>query len=520
VTTVSAHTVVAVGGIALTRNTDGIGANSEPAVKTWVNARISIAPNATNEIGHPHTFTVTLEKDTGTGTFVPAAGEHVDVTLTDSANASHSAPTGTCLAAGANTNASGQCTITFSSNTAGKVTGHAKSTLSVAGSAAFTVQTDGVAPNSGDAVKTFVDANIQISPLSAINPVGKNHTLTGHVNVNTGSGSYTNAPDGTTISFSLLSGPATFVGASSCQTSGGTGSCSVTIVSSTPGTSVARASTTVTVGGVALSRATGDAKTGDSADATKLWADSTVRTDILNASGAVITTAQAGTVVHDQVQVAALAGTPASVPAPTGTVIFHRYTTIGCTGTATNQSVTLTPGSPSTAVSDSFAVTADMSYQAEYLGDANYPAHLGACEPLTVTPVPQPAIAIVKNPKGQTVAIGGTAKFSITVTNTGNTVLTDVTVADPLSPACNRTKAQIPGLASMVPGAAVTYSCSRPSVQTAFDNVATATGTPPSGPNVTATDTAPVKVKALTPKKIIKKKKPKVVTHKKPKATG
>ena len=29
---------------------------------------------------------------------------------------------------------------------------------------AFTVQTDGQAPNSGDAVKTFVDANIQITP--------------------------------------------------------------------------------------------------------------------------------------------------------------------------------------------------------------------------------------------------------------------------------------------------------------------------------------------------------------------
>jgi hypothetical protein len=116
--------------------------------------------------------------------------------------------------------------------------------------------------------------------------------------------------------------------------------------------------------------------------------------------------------------------------------------------------------------------------------------------------------------------VGGTAKFSITVTNTGNTVLADVTVTDPLSPACNRTKAQIPALASMAPGAAVTYSCSRPSVQAPFDNVATATGTPPSGPNVTATDTAPVKVKALTPKKIIKKKKPKTVTHKKPKATG
>ena len=26
--------------------------------------------DATNEVGQPHTFTVTLEKDTGTGTFV------------------------------------------------------------------------------------------------------------------------------------------------------------------------------------------------------------------------------------------------------------------------------------------------------------------------------------------------------------------------------------------------------------------------------------------------------------------
>ena len=73
-----------------------------------------------------------------------------------------------------------------------------------------------------------------------------------------------------------------------------------------------------------------------------------------------------------------------------------------------NQTVALTPGSPSTAESDGFVLTADMSYQAEYLGDANYPAHTGACEPLTVTPAPAPSIAIVKNPKSQTVAIGGT----------------------------------------------------------------------------------------------------------------
>jgi uncharacterized repeat protein (TIGR01451 family) len=252
-----------------------------------------------------------------------------------------------------------------------------------------------------------------------------------------------------------------------------------------------------------------------------------VRTDVHNAAHTVILTAVAGTIVHDNVQVAKAAGTPATVAAPTGSVIFHRYATLNCSGTAVNQTVALTAGSPSTAESDAFAPTADMSYQAEYLGDANYPARTGACEPLTVTPVPQPAIAIVKNPKSQTTAIGGTATFSITVTNTGNVTLTDVHVADPLSPNCNRTKADIPALASMAPGAAVTYTCTRPNMKCTgpgapfkcalFTNVATATGTPPAGPDVTATDTAPVKV---TPLKPPAPKKPKVVSHKKPKATG
>jgi uncharacterized repeat protein (TIGR01451 family) len=165
-----------------------------------------------------------------------------------------------------------------------------------------------------------------------------------------------------------------------------------------------------------------------------------------------------------------------------------------------------------------------MSYRAEYLGDANYPARLADCEPLTVTLLAAPGISIVKNPKGQTVGIGGTATFTITVTNIGNTVLTDVHVDDPLTTNCNRTKANIPAFASMAPGATVTYSCTKPNVRASFDNVATAIGTPPAGPNVTASDTAPVKAKALKPpaKKIKKKNKktPKLVSHKRPKTTG
>ena len=50
----------------------------------------------------------------------------------------------------------------------------------------------------------------------------------------------------------------------------------------------------------------------------------------------------------------------------------------------------------------------------------------------------------------------------------------------PLTPNCNRTKANLPELASMAPGATITYSCQQANVRKGFDNVATATGTPPS----------------------------------------
>src|SRR6266480_4497959 len=127
-----------------------------------------------------------------------------------------------------------------------------------------------------------------------------------------------------------------------------------------------------------------------------------------------------------------------------------------------------------------------------------------------VQPVTHPAISIVKDPKSQTVTVGNTATFTITVLNTGDTTLTDVAVTDALSPNCNKT------IGTLAPGASVSYKCTRPNVRSSFTNVAVVTGKA-GGTTLTAQDTAPVTAKkAFVPKKIV----PKVVSHKKPKATG
>src|SRR5262249_54743534 len=66
------------------------------------------------------------------------------------------------------------------------------------------------------------NANIQIGPATATGLVGTNHTLTGHVNLAPDGSTFSNAPAGTLITFSKLSGPGTFVGGNSCGTIGAT----------------------------------------------------------------------------------------------------------------------------------------------------------------------------------------------------------------------------------------------------------------------------------------------------------
>src|SRR5262249_23124015 len=62
--------------------------------------------------------------------------------------------------------------------------------------------------------------------------------------------------------------------------------------------------------------------------------------------------------------------------------VFHRYTNLNCSGAAVDQTVAL--AADGTAESATFTVAGDLSYKADYSGDANYPARSGGCEPLTV----------------------------------------------------------------------------------------------------------------------------------------
>ena len=303
VDTISATTTVSVSGNSITRTTGTLintAAGGGPnATKRWVNARISISPNATNAVGQPHTFTVTLQQDIGDGAgFVALPNQHVDVTLTDAGGAVHTVPIGTCTTAGANTNNSGQCTITFTSNSTGTVTGHASASVSVMGSANFTVATASGAPNSPDAVKTFVNAWIEITPATASNAVGTNHVMTITVHALGGLLDAGTFPATAT----RVSGPGGFPlpanNTATCNYTvpvGGaaSASCTVTLTSTTTGTTVVSATSGIHVAGQTITRTTSTADNTSACapatclNASKTWVDAWIEITPVNATNAV-----------------------------------------------------------------------------------------------------------------------------------------------------------------------------------------------------------------------------------------
>ena len=102
------------------RETDSTHGSSGPATKTYVKAKITISPNATNQVDEAHTFTVTVEADNGSG-FAPVSGVTVTPAITNSLGATSTITGGTCTDGGT-TNASGQYSCTLPYNYTGTVT--------------------------------------------------------------------------------------------------------------------------------------------------------------------------------------------------------------------------------------------------------------------------------------------------------------------------------------------------------------------------------------------------------------
>ncbi len=233
-------------------------------------ASIQIQGSAVNEVRVPHTFTVTVQERL-IGYSIPAPdGTIATVTLTDANGASSSVIEDTCADPGT---VDGYCTVTFVSGTAGTVTGHAAADVVIAGTT-FHVETDGIEPNSGDAVKRYVDAFITIDPAVDTNSVGELHTFTVDLEQNVGDGAgFAAAPDGTVVTVTMTDtlGAAHVLVSDACATPGTSGgSCTVTFTSPTAGKVAGHASATLSIEGVSVFRET-DGQWSNSVDATKYF---------------------------------------------------------------------------------------------------------------------------------------------------------------------------------------------------------------------------------------------------------
>src|SRR5262249_48199664 len=156
------------------------------------------------------------------------------------------------------------------SATAGLVTGTATAQVIVGGST-LTVSTDGVAPNSGPALKNFVDANIQISPLNPVNEVGHPETFT--ITVTALPGNLSNPQFSTPIVPFPGGAPGTVGAVTPVSVVGNVATYTIAINSLITGAFTVQASDVITIGGVAMTRTTSDGLHNDGSNATKHYVD-------------------------------------------------------------------------------------------------------------------------------------------------------------------------------------------------------------------------------------------------------
>ena len=118
---------------------------------------------------------------------------------------------------------------------------------------------------------------------------------------------------------------------------------------------------------------------------------------------------------------------------------------------------------------------------------------------VTIVAPPPPVIIVTKTPSNQTVVSGGTATFTIPVTNPGSVPLHNIIVSDPQCTTLTGPVGDTNSNGILETTETWTYTCTVNNVTLAFTNTVTATGTPPSGPNVSRSASAQVDVVSAPP---------------------
>ena len=241
--------------VAETRSSQSVDATLKDFVAGDFNlcsASIAIEGSDVNEVGDPHTFTVTVSK-TVAGIPSPVSGVKPTVTLVASGGAAVTDRTDGCATTGTDSN--GECTVTFTSDQAGIVLGSASATFE-SGGQTFNVAT-GTTAATGAAVKRFVDAQIDINPPIDTNGITESHTFTVDVQQDDGypagtpgdaASGFGPAPDGTKpeVTLTATDGAVVTSKTDSCATTGTVGgSCTVVFTSNTAGTVTGSATATL-----------------------------------------------------------------------------------------------------------------------------------------------------------------------------------------------------------------------------------------------------------------------------------
>ena len=199
---------------------------NDPAEKTWRTYRVTVdPPSAENLLGEPHTFTVTIEQTDDGETWIPVEGAVPTVVVSAPAEITDN----TC---DSGTDASGQCTVTVTSDTPSSVT------LSVTYTG---VIGEGSSEFGGGGEKTWIDYQVTIDPPSAENLVGSEHVKTVTVEIDRGGGNGWEPLEGA-IPAVNVSGVGELVNETCSTGTNASGQCTVTIRSDDPGDTTVTAS--------------------------------------------------------------------------------------------------------------------------------------------------------------------------------------------------------------------------------------------------------------------------------------